>query len=360
MIREQIAKLMGIALAVSFFSGCSQSTETAEESTRPVRTEIVKLTQSNFELDLSGEVQARYVNNLSFQVTGKLTERLVDVGQSVKKNQLLAKIDDRDYRLQLEQAKAKFNVTNANYQRAESELERFEQLLQQKLISPSQHETQLNLTRVAKAQQQEAQSAVNIAKNRMQYTELHASAAGVVTQITAEVGMVLPAGQAFIEVAQPTQKEIAVEIPESLLSGVKPNDKVSISIWALPKQMFSGHIREISPKADNLTRTYLAKVAVDTGSELMELGMSARIRFEKNTGQAVAHIPPTAIVIYDSQPHVWVVDMNTMLVERRPVQVAEQLTKKIIVFSGLNAGDVVVTAGVHRLFEGQAVRLLAE
>ena len=351
-------KVSGLLVATSFLSACSGDAEETSEIVRPVRTQVVELSQSNFALDLAGEVQARYVSSLGFQVPGKLINRYVDVGQRVKQGQLLAKIDGRDYELQLEQANAKLNVTQANYQRAKAELVRFEKLLKQKLISPSQHESQLNATKVAEAQVKEAQSAVNIARNRMQYTELHADSSGVVTQIYGEVGQVLAAGQRLIEVARPKFKEVSVEVPESLIQGISVEDNVAVSIWALPNKAFKGHVREIAPTADKVTRTYLAKVAIVDEKNQIELGMSARINFEKNTGAEVAQIPPTAILIHEKKPHVWVVDKNAGKVHLKPVKISDQLANDVIVFEGLVEGDLLVTAGVHRLHEGQAVSLL--
>lgn len=353
-------KTTSLLLAASLLSGCSSDGEESSETVRPVRTQVVTLAQSNFALDLAGEVQARYVSSLGFQVPGKLIKRYVDVGERVKKGQLLAKIDGRDYELQLEQANAKLNVTQANYQRAKAELDRFEQLMSQNLMSTSQHESQINLTRVAEAQVQEAQSAVNIARNRMQYTQLHADSSGVVTQIYGEVGQVLAAGQRLVEVARPKFKEVSVEVPESLIQGVNVDDQVSISIWALPKQSFKGHVREIAPTADKVTRTYLTKVTVDEESEQIELGMSARINFAKNTGTAVAHIPPSSILIHEEKPHVWVVNKDESKVALKPVKISDQLANDVIVFEGLVEGDLLVTAGVHRLYEGQAVSLLQQ
>ncbi len=354
-----IWKTLSISLVLAtVISGCSSDAEQQTEIVRPVRTQVVDLVQNNFSLDLAGEVQARYVSSLGFQVPGKLINRYVDVGQKVKEGQLLAKIDSRDYELQLEQAQAKLNVTQANYMRAKAELDRFETLRTDNLISPSQHEAQLNATKVAEAQVQEAQSAVNIARNRMQYTELHADSSGVVTQIYGEVGQVLAAGQRLIEVARPNFKEVSVEVPESLIQGIQENDKVAISIWALPKKSFVGHVREIAPKADKVTRTYLTKVTIDDQSDIIQLGMSARVNFEKNIGGSVAQLPPTAILVHNQEPHVWVVNPDTLTVDQRAVKISDQLANYITVYEGLNKGDLVVTAGVHRLHAGQAVRLL--
>ena len=194
----------------------------------------------------------------------------------------------------------------------------------------------------------------------MQYTELHADSAGVVTQIYGEVGQVLAAGQRIIEIARPKFKEVWVEMPESLIQGVAVNDDVSISIWALPNQAFKGVVREIAPQADKLTRTYLTKVTVEENSNAIELGMSARVNFAKNTGNAVAKVPPSSIIIFDDQPHVWIVDETLGQVKKRAVKISEQLADQVIVYEGLKKGDKLVTAGVHRLHEGQAVRLLAK
>lgn len=346
-----------LCLSGSVLFGCS-SGEPAVVKPRPVMTEVISLEKGSFGVELSGEIQARYASSLSFQVSGKISKRYVDVGARVKKGQLLVELDNRDYQLQLEQAQAKYSVASANVQRAKADLTRFETLMAENVVSNSQFESQLNITRVAEAQLNEAESAVNIAQNRMNYTRLYANEQGVITQLLVEEGQVVAAGQGVLDLARPSQKDVVIQVPEGQLQQIKENDKVSVEIWALNNKTFTGHIREISPKADKVTRTYATKVTLDNADENIELGMTARVRTEKIDKDVSVKLPLTAIYIQDNKTYVWVVGSDNT-VQLKPVEViADNIQEKVTVRRGLVNGERVVTAGIHRLHAGQTVRLM--
>lgn len=350
-------RILLLCLSSSLLLGCSSGDEVAVKP-RPVLTEVISLEKGSFGVELSGEIQARYASSLSFQVSGKISKRYVDVGARVRKGQLLVELDNRDYQLQLDQTQAKYNVANANVQRAKADLTRFETLMAENVVSNSQFESQLNMTRVAEAQLNEAQSAVDIAQNRMQYTRLYANEQGVITQLLVEEGQVVAAGQGVLDLARPSQKDVVIQVPEGQLQQIKVNDKVFVEVWALNNKIYSGHIREISPKADKITRTYITKVTLDNADENIELGMSARIRTEKVDKDVSVKLPLTAIYPLDNKTYVWVVaaDMRVQLKEVEVVN--DNIQDKITIHSGLENGEIVVVAGIHRLHAGQTVRLL--
>lgn len=350
-------RILFLCLSGSVLFGCSSGEPVAVKA-RPVLTEVISLEKGSFGVELSGEIQARYASSLSFQVSGKISKRYVDVGARVKKGQLLVELDNRDYQLQLEQAQAKYNVANANVQRAKADLTRFETLMAQDVVSSSQFESQLNLTRVAEAQLNEAESAVNIAQNRMHYTRLYANEQGVITQLLVEEGQVIAAGQGILDLARPAQKDVVVQVPEGQLQQINVGDKVTVEIWALNNQSFNGHIREISPKADKITRTYATKVTLDNADDNIELGMSARIRTEKIDKDVSVKLPLSAIYTQDNKTFVWIVGKDNT-VQLKAVEVgADNIQDKITVRSGLANGERVVIAGIHRLHAGQTVRLM--
>jgi membrane fusion protein, multidrug efflux system len=161
-----------------------------------------------------------------------------------------------------------------------------------------------------------------------------------------------------LDLARPSQKDVVIQVPEGQLQQIKVNDKVFVEVWALNNKIYSGHIREISPKADKITRTYITKVTLDNADENIELGMSARVRTEKVDKDVSVKLPLTAIYPLDNKTYVWVVaaDMRVQLKEVEVVN--DNIQDKITIHSGLENGEIVVVAGIHRLHAGQTVRLL--
>ena len=192
------------------------------------------------------------------------------------------------------------------------------------------------------------------------YTQLRADQNGVVTAVQAEVGQVVAAGQPVVKVARLDEKEVAVNVPENRLAELRAMEDVDVSLWATPGKTYSGRIREVSPSADAVTRTYTVKVTVVNPDAAVQLGMTASVSLKGNARGAVARLPLTALFQAGTEPAVWLIDPNTRQVSLKPVQVGRYTQDYVTVLSGLNDGDVVVRAGVHKLNQGEKVRILAD
>lgn len=305
----------------------------------------------------SGEVRARYETDLGFRIAGKIVARTVDAGARVSKGQVLARLDPEDARLAAQGASAQLASAESDYALAKSELARYQDLLAKKFISQSAFDAKQNVFIAAQAKVEQARSQAAITSNQATYTNLVADADGVVVSVSGEPGQVVTAGQPVLKLAHSGEKEVVVNAPEGQLARFKVGQEVAIQLWAEPSKLFRGRIREIAGGADPVTRTYAVRVtAIDTPTEA-QLGMTANVLFNPAADANLVLLPLSALAGNDKTPAVWIVDPATSRVKLRPVAVGQFREDGVTITSGLNAGDVVVTAGVHKLRDDQPVRL---
>jgi len=296
----------------------------------------------------SGEVRARIETSLGFRIAGKIIERRVDAGMRVKAGQVLARLDPTDAGLQATQAEAQRAL-------AAADLARYRDLKAKNYISASALDARETTFKAAEAQ-------ASLAKNQASYTTLVADRAGVVGQVLAETGQVVSAGQAVFRMAPDGEREIAIAIPEGEVRGFKLGQAAEVTFWATQgaaAKPVVGQLREISPVADPVTRTYAARVSLKDADPLLPLGMSASVRFPSGApGAARLLVPLTAIFQKGKQPAVWKVGADNT-VSLHEVSVAEFTERGAVVVGGLAGGEQIVAAGVNLLTAGEKVRIVA-
>jgi RND family efflux transporter MFP subunit len=349
--------LLVLALGLTL-SSCQKKVEPQEEI-RPVRVEKMSVTQLGLESGYSGEVRARYETPLAFRVPGKIVERKVEVGSLVKSGQVLAQLDTQDFALSKESAAAQLASARADYEFARADLSRYSELLSKRFISQAEFQKRQTAFDTAKARLEQIQAQLKQTQNQVRYTTLTSPEDGVITAIDGESGQVVSAGQVVMKLAQPSEKEVVIAIPESRLAEMRETDTIKISLWADQTKIYAGKIREISPNADPVTRTYSAKISILQASEAIKLGMTASVFLKDAVLRPAYVLPLTAIYqTNDQKPAVWVVDPTSSKVNLTPVQLGEYKENKATVMAGLRDGQLVVTAGVHKLFAGQVVKPL--
>ena len=171
-----------------------------------------------------------------------------------------------------------------------------------------------------------------------------------------EVGKVVQAGQVVIHIAEHGERELVVSIPESRVDELRNARALDISLWAADKH-YVGRLRELAPDTDSITRTYAARISVLEPDAALRLGMTARLSVDLNLADGLRKLPLTAIYDPDGKPRVWVVDPKTSRVAPRTITLTQMQKNAALVSAGLNDRDVVVTAGVNLLHDGQRVRL---
>lgn len=348
-----------IVAGAALLGACDSPSAKAPE-TRPVRTVTIDPKPIEDDRQAIGEVRARYESDLGFRVGGKVTARLVDIGVSVKKGAVLARLDEQEYRNKLKSAEADIVSAEAVLVEAQGSEGRLRQLLTTGVTTRAAYDTAVKNLRSAEAKLDSAKAARDLAKDQLSYTDLVAEFDGIITATGAEAGQVVNAGQMIVRLARPTDKDGVFNISESAFqTRPAPADKpieVIAALLANPGITADGVVREISPVADPATRTFQVKVTLKNPPDQMRFGASIVGRLKASTGPVVV-LPTVALFDKAGKPAVWVVDTASGSVSLKEVGVSRYETDRVVISSGLAKGDIVVTAGVNRLREGQKVRL---
>ena len=351
------AWLVPIALAIS---ACSKPPEKVE-APRPARVMTVQRATTDDVKIYAGEVRPRYEIDLAFRIGGKLLERRADVGAAVTKGRPLARLDPQDARLSAAAAVAQVAAADADLAFAKSELDRSKQLLDQKFISQAAYDNKLSSYSVATAKRESARAQSAVSGNQAAYTTLSSDTNGIITAVLAEAGQVVAAGQPVMKLARTEEREVVISVAESQAATIKAGTPAQVSLWANPSMVYRGVVREIAPSADALTRTYQVRVSVPGADETLRWGMTANVAIAGARSGAVATstivVPLTAINQQGSATQVWIVGEKNA-VEPRAVQVGQYLESAAVIAQGLQGGEKIVIAGVHKLHPGEVVNPL--
>lgn len=351
--------LLATFLLIVVFGGCTNQDSKTSQVPRPVKIFHVESQSEEDVMRFAGDVKARYESTLSFRVPGKIIERRVEIGDRVRKGQLLASVDPTDYRLATQNYKAQLASAQADRDFAHDDLIRYRELFEQHVISApdlDRHET-AHTTAKERAKALEAQLGQTI--NQLDYTHLHADRDGAISALEVEAGQVVSAGQAVVKLAQLNEKEVHIDVPEHRLGMIHPNQEVTVTLWANGGYRIKGHIREIASTADPASRTFRVKAMLDEHQDSAQLGMTATVEIPLR-GRVRIAIPLSAVFNSQGepgQPRVWLVNGMTATVGSKPVQLGEMVGNDRVIVSGLAEGELIVSAGVQRLVEGQTIRL---
>jgi RND family efflux transporter MFP subunit len=363
-LKLAVLGVIGVTMAGGAFAAYSLTRNPAAPSAgaepvvRPARVVEISYKTQGQTLLLAGTVVPRIESTLGFRVSGKIVQRSVDVGAVVKPGDIIASLDPSDYRLAVDNARAALASAEADHVRAKADHERYLNLRGSMAFVPQTLDQRQSLASTALARVDQARSQLSSAENNLAYTVLRADTAGVVTAIQAEVGQVMAQGQGVLRLARLDELEIVVGVPEHRLKVVREARSASFELWSDPGRRHAARLRELSPSADPVTRTYAARFSVIEPPEFIGLGMTATLGFERPDNVPVAEVPLSAIFQRGTQPAVWVVDRDTGTVELRPVTIARWRDDTAAIRSGVKEGELIATAGVHKLETGQKVKPL--
>ena len=348
-------KLMLLAAALAL-AACAPQPEQKAEQIRPVRVLTIGATPATRSFELAGEVRAQHETRLAFRVGGKIVERLVDVGALVRAGQPIARLDASDLALAAASAKAQVASAESERELAAADHGRYKELRDKNFISQAEYDRRANALSTTEARLEALRAQHRQAANQTAYAVLSADTAGVITALEAEAGQVVAAGQTVARLARLGDKEIAIAVPESQREFIERASDFSVTVSALPGRTWKGRLRELSPAADPVTRTYAARVAL-LDAEDVEWGMSARVSASANGGVAKIEVPVAALYAKGEQAQVLVVN-GEGTVKPRAVRTAGIAGERVVIASGLVPGDVVVAAGAQLLRPGQRVRVI--
>ena len=346
-----------VALAALSLVGCQEARQTKGETPpRPVLVAQIHYQPRQRAEALPGVVKARVESDLGFRVAGKIAVRLVDAGATVKQGDALARLDDADLRLQLEQAEAEAASARAARDQAEAEERRITTLSRQGWAANADFDRVRSAADQARNAVIRAERAATLARNALDYATLTADAAGVISQVAAEPGQVVAAGQPIVRLARTAEREAAVSVPETLVDRVRV-DAARVAFWALPSVAVAARLRELSPTADPVTRTYPARFALIDAPDSVRLGMSVTVDLSAE-GAPVARAPVGAIFDSGKGPMAWRVDAATSALTAVSVTIAGYDSEFAFIAGGLSEGDEIVAIGVHKLDRADKVRVV--
>lgn len=340
-------------LAAASLAGCNDDAA-PPPAPRPVLTiTITPITTETFG-PFTGTVQARYQTQLGFQTSGRMTARDVYVGDLVRKGQRLAALDPTISQFALTRAKADVVDAEARLTYAQGIAARQVALTASGAASQAALDEAVAGRDTAKARLDQANAALLLAEQQIEYTQLDASFDGVVTSWSAEVGQFVGDGQAVVTIARPDIREAAVDIPDNLIHRVVPGQEFSVRLQSSPQFVARARVREIDPLADPVTRSHRVLLSLQDPVPAFRLGTTITVTVERDIAPKIL-VPTTAVLDGNDGRYVWVLAANGASVARRTIIVAGTDNEMTIVGSGLSAGDKVVVVGVHSLHNGQAV-----
>jgi len=334
-----------LCVSVAIYA-CTSTGKGGETTVRAVKIDTVRIYGASQTSVYPGKVQAAADVSLAFRIAGPIAKTYADVGSYVRRGQTIAEMDSRDYELQLA-------ATEAEYSRIKAEAERVIELYGKGSVAPNDYDK-------AVYGLQQITAKYDNHRNALADTRLTAPFDGYIQKLYFRAGETVGAGTPVVSMIDAGQPEVEINIPSSEYARRDRFDTFTCTVDIFPDRIFALDLTGIAPKA-NMNQLYAVRLKMrGGGQELPSPGMvtMVTIGYKPDESQPVA-IPVSALFENDGQSAVWIYGAETETVTSRTVKVAEIHSDGMaIVAEGLSAGEIVVTAGVHKLYEGEKVRLL--
>jgi RND family efflux transporter MFP subunit len=338
-------------------AACQQEIDASAPEARPVPTVIVARGAAGAEVVLTGRIEARDEAALAFRISGRITENDLKLGDRVEPGRVLARLESQNESNALRVAQAQVAAAEGQLTQARNQLERQQTLLADGWTTRARFDEAQQALQSAQSRVDDTEAQLKAAHDQVSFTELKADAPGVLTAIGPRAGEVVQAGQMIARIARQGGRDAVFDVPAQLIRFAPADPAITVSLADDPGVTAMGRVRELSPQADPVTRTFEAKVGLADPPQAMLLGatVNARMRMEAT---AAIKVPAAALTSFNRQPAVWVVDPLSRTVSMQNVEVLRFDQKTVVISQGLDTGDIVVTGGVQALHPGQDVRLL--
>ena len=353
-----------ILIAALLLAGCQEEAP-IEEIIRPVKALKVADADTFESIKYNGIAQATQQVDLSFRVDGPMISRPVDVGDEVKKDQLVARIDPRDYEVRLRTVKGQLTNAIAVRKRAQSDLDRLARIKKQDpgAVSQTLLDKALQNRDSAQAEIRSLEASVDRRKDDLAYTNLKAPFDGIITKTYTEAFEDVRRKQPVVRLLDPSKIEMWINVPENLISLAPYVDKVWVRFDALGLEV-PAEIKEVGTEASQTTRTFPVNLIMDQPQDAKILpGMAGVARYTLKMPEGIKEpeflIPVTAVFTdpEKQKSYVWLIDEAVLKVSRHEITPGK-LTGRGLKVQGLQPGQWIAVAGVDLLREGQKVKIL--
>jgi len=355
--RQVFALTLMAVVSAPILAACGRQAETKESPPRPVRTTTTEKREGVLPLTFTGRIEAEDEVSVAFRISGRLLANDTKLGDRVEAGQLLAQLEPQNELSTLRQAKAALSAAQGQLTQARNHYERQETLLAQGWTTRANFEAATQARQTAQSQVEAAEAQVSSAHDLVSFTELRADAPGKIIATGPSAGEVVQAGQMIARIARQDGRDAVFDVAAQMVRSAPADVQVTVTLTDDPKITARGRIRQIAAQADPVTRTFEVKVGLMDPPAAMRLGATVNGRVETSSGPVI-DIPATALTRINQQPAVWIVDPATNAVSARNVDILRFDQAQVIVSQGLDAGEIIVTAGVQALHPGQKVRVL--
>lgn len=358
-LRRPVVSALALLPALALLlAGCKDETVAkAPPQPRPVRTVTVEESKTGETIVLTGQIQAESEAALAFRVGGRIIERSAGVGDHVTPDQVLAKLDPQDEMNALRSAQAALSAAQGQLVEARNNFDRQNTLMGRGFTTRVLFDQAQQNLRTTQSRVDDAQAQLQIAEDRVGFTQLKSNVEGTITARSAESGEVVQPGQPIFQVARIDGRDAVFDVPAQVIRSAPANPEIGVTLTDDPSVKAEGRVRQVDPQADPVTRTFRVRVSLIDPPAAMRLGatVTGRMQQESTPGMTV---PASALTSIDRRPAVWIVDPASQTVSLRRVEVQRFDPATAVISQGLADGDIVVTAGVQALHPGQRVRLL--
>lgn len=361
MKRKHVLIFVGLVAAAgagAFFLVSETPKSTAEAADPRTASPLVRVAEvtktQTLERSFTGTVASRVQSNLGFRVSGKIVERMVDVGQKVSQGQALMRIDETDLQLALTAKRNTVTAARAVLTQAQADEKRYATLVKNGLAATQQRYEQAKAALdTAAAQLAAAEADAKVAENAATYSILLADSDGTVVDTLGDPGQVVSAGQTIVQLAQAGPREAVVWLPETLRPDI--GSEAQASVYGGDGLSGKARLRQISDSADPQTRTYEARYVLEGAAASAPLGSTVTIRIQDTDRQSEVAVPVGAILDDGSRTGVWVIDRTSSSVKFTPIAV-KRIGEETAFVTGIEVGQQVVSLGAHLLEDGAVVR----
>ncbi len=347
---RKIVLILIVVAATSLYFGCggkanSQDKEKKEEETK-IPVETTEVIQGSIEAKYSGSttLEAEAEALVVAKVSGVVKKIFLEEGDSVIAGEVLAKLNDEQYSLELEQAKSILDKLSSEFDRNQS-------LFKNKIVSQETYEK-------TKSEYNTQKAAHDIAKLRLNYTEIRSPISGIVSQRLIKVGNMVKEDQPTFQITDFDPLLAVLHVPEKEMNKLQVGFPASLKADAILDAEFNGKILRISPIVDAGTGTFKVTVEAKDKTRSLKPGMFTRVQIVYDTHENTLLVPKNAILTEDSERWAFVVDSDT--VAKKEVRVGYSNSTHVEILSGLELGDVVVTTGLNSLKDGAKIKVIEQ
>lgn len=345
---KRLVLIVIIITAAIIFYGCegksnSQVKNDKEEDTG-IPVETTKVIQGSVTATYAGSasLEAEAEALVAAKVSGIVKKIFVEEGDSVTSGQVLAKLDDEQYKLELNQAESILENLSSEYERNQS-------LFKNKIVSQESYEK-------TKSEHNTQKSAYDLARLKLNYTDIKAPISGIVSQRLIKVGNMVKLDQPTFQITDFDPLLAVLHVPEREMSKLQIDFPASLTADAIPDSEFRGKILRISPIVDAGTGTFKVTVEVNDKTRKLKPGMFTRVKIIYDTHENTLLVSKNAILSEDTETWVFVVNDDTAT--KKEVKIGYSNSTHVEILSGLNVDDIIVTTGLSSLKDGSKIKMV--